>query len=234
MGRGAVELRLAGTVDGDMLRSVLAGRHPGTGERLISARGSAGRVAELGAGSVARHAPDGEALYGIADVATVLGWSRTDAADAAAEGATLAASRLHALFAGTETGTTDPGMALVPVIDRDGTVLVREGELSRVEALVTASGTRKGALDVGDRDDVLTAAKAARLIGTSGSYVARLCRTWDKHRDDIEEARRAGNRPGRTYIVAERDEDRAWRIRREDLAATPSGAGNRRCGSATT
>ncbi len=219
MGRGAVELGLAGTVDGDEFRSVLAGRHPGTGERLISARGSAGRVAELGAGSAVRRAADGEALYGIADVATVLGWSRSDVADAAAETASLAASRLFGLLAGMGTGTTDPGMALVPVIEQDGTVLVRESELSRVEALVVASRTGKGVFDVAEGDDVLTGAEAARLIGTSGSYVARLCRTWAKHRADIEAARRAGKSPGKTYIVAERDGDGAWRIRREDLAA---------------
>jgi hypothetical protein len=219
MGRGAVELGLAGTVDGDQFRRVLAGRHPGTGERLISARGSAGRVAELGAGSVARRAADGEALYGIADVATVLGWSRTDVADAAAEGAALAACRPFALLAGTGTGASDPGTALVPVIDRDGTVHVRESELSRVEALVVASRTGKRVPEVGDGDDVLTGAEAARLIGTSASYVARLCRTWGTHRADIEVAHGAGKSPGKTYIVADRDEDGTWQIRREDLAA---------------
>jgi conjugative relaxase-like TrwC/TraI family protein len=161
-------------------------------------------------------------MYGIADVATVLGWSRTDVANAAAEGAEVAASRLFAVLAGTGTGPKDldPGMALVPVFDRNGTVLIRESELARVEAHVISSRDGEGVLAAGEADDVLSATDAARLIGTSVSYVARLCRTWDQHRAEIEAAIAKGKSPGKAYIVAERVGDGVtWRIRREDLAA---------------
>src|SRR5215207_5832522 len=50
-GRAPRELDLHGTVDFDELTTVLAGQIPRTGERLISARGSRGRVASLAAGT---------------------------------------------------------------------------------------------------------------------------------------------------------------------------------------
>ena len=56
LGQGASGLGLHGDVDAQDFRRVLGGRHPRTSERLISARGSAGRVAELGAGTVAGYA----------------------------------------------------------------------------------------------------------------------------------------------------------------------------------
>jgi conjugative relaxase-like TrwC/TraI family protein len=105
MGQGAQELTLAGAVDFDDFTTVLAGRAPRTGERLITARGSAGRVASLGSGSVARWGPDGEALYSIRDVATVLGWTQADVRQAVDEGEHLAAT--HAIAALTGTTATD-------------------------------------------------------------------------------------------------------------------------------
>jgi hypothetical protein len=59
LGHGSRELGLTGTVDLDEFTSVLAGRDPRTGERLITARGSAGRVALLGAGTAARWTAQG-------------------------------------------------------------------------------------------------------------------------------------------------------------------------------
>jgi hypothetical protein len=101
MGQGARELALAGTVDVDDFTTVLAGRAPRTGERLITARGSAGRVASLGSGSVARWSPDGEALYSVRDVAAVLGWTQADVRQAIDEGEHLAATRTIAAMAGS-------------------------------------------------------------------------------------------------------------------------------------
>ncbi len=106
MGQGARELSLDGTVEFDDFTTVLAGRAPRTGERLITARGSAGRVASLGAGSVAQWSADGEALYSIRDVATVLGWSQADARQAIEDGERLAVTRaIHAI---ARPSTTDP------------------------------------------------------------------------------------------------------------------------------
>jgi conjugative relaxase-like TrwC/TraI family protein len=225
LGHGAGGLGLHGDVDARDFRTVLGGRHPGTGERLISARGSAGRVAELGAGTVAGYAPDGEALYGIADAATVLGWSRADVADAAADGHRLAAARVFAVLAGagtgpgTEPGTGGTGMDLVPFVDRDGTVFVRDSELARLEALVNESRSAPIGDGTSGPREVVTAAEAARLIGTSRSYVARLCRTWEEHRDEITAAAGSGTPSRRAYIEAARTVDGGWAITREDLAA---------------
>ena len=52
---------------------MLAGRNPHTDERLITAQGSAGRRPSLGSGAHTRLAPDGEALFGVADAAAALG-----------------------------------------------------------------------------------------------------------------------------------------------------------------
>ena len=48
---------LAGPVDRDDFASVLAGRDPHTGERLITAQGSAGRRPTLGSGNHSRLGP---------------------------------------------------------------------------------------------------------------------------------------------------------------------------------
>jgi hypothetical protein len=95
-------------VDFDAFTTVLAGRDPRTGARLISARGSAGRVASVGAGTAARWNPEGEALYAVRDVATVLGWSQADVRDAIAAGEQVAVSQALATLAGAPVpvGTT--------------------------------------------------------------------------------------------------------------------------------
>jgi TrwC relaxase len=104
LGQGARELGLAREADFDDFTSVLAGRDPRTGARLITARGSAGRVASLGTGTVARWGRNGEALYSVGDAARILGWTQADVRAAVAEGEHLAASRLL----GTLTGREDP------------------------------------------------------------------------------------------------------------------------------
>lgn len=219
LGRGATELGMAGIVEQDAFESVLAGRHPVTGERLITARGTAGRVAELGAGTAARFAEDdSEAMYGIADVATVLRWSRDDVSAAIEEGASLAAERLFAVLAGAPTVEREAGLAIVPTIELDGTVLVRERELARVEAQVDTPRDGTGVLVDGDPDDLLTPAEAAALVGASPSYVARLCRRWEQDRAKIEKALAEGKPTGTAWLVAHKEAG-TWRIRREDLAA---------------
>lgn len=225
LGQGARTLGLDGEVDAHDFRHVLGGRHPRNGERLISARGSAGRVAELGAGTVAGCAADGEALYGVADVATVLGWSHADVADAAADGHRAAAERVFSVLAGvgtgpgSGTGTVGTGMDLVPFVGRDGTLFVRDSELGRVEALATQSRLGELVDGTGSPAEVVNAAEAARLIGASRSYVARLCRTWKEHRNEIAAAAESENPSRRAYIVATRSDDSGWSITREDLAA---------------
>lgn len=80
LGRAADRAGLRGEVQRGDFAAVLSGRDPLTGERLISAQGSAGRRGHLGAGTATRTAPDGTRLYDEADAATVLGATKAEAA----------------------------------------------------------------------------------------------------------------------------------------------------------
>jgi hypothetical protein len=60
LGQAAQELDLSDSVDFDQFTTVLAGRDPRTGQRLLTAQGSAGRVASLGSGTVAKWSARGE------------------------------------------------------------------------------------------------------------------------------------------------------------------------------
>jgi hypothetical protein len=74
LGRGSARLGLAGVVDRGAFARVLQGRDPATGERLLSARGSAERR-DLAVGQPTRRAEDGEWLYDPRDAAKALGLS---------------------------------------------------------------------------------------------------------------------------------------------------------------
>ncbi len=78
LGRAAEQADLDGEVQREDFAAVLSGRDPHTGERLISAQGSAGRRGHLGTGNATRTAPDGTLLYDEADAATVLGVTKAE------------------------------------------------------------------------------------------------------------------------------------------------------------
>jgi hypothetical protein len=80
LGRAADAAGLRGVVRRDDFAAVLSGRDPRTGERLITAQGSAGRRPKLGAGTPTRTGLQGDALYGEADAATALGITKAEAA----------------------------------------------------------------------------------------------------------------------------------------------------------
>jgi conjugative relaxase-like TrwC/TraI family protein len=375
LGHGARELDLAGEVDFDDFTSVLAGRDPRTGARLITARGSAGRVASLGTGTVARWGPNGEALYSVRDAARILGWPQSDVREAIVDGELLAAARLVALLTGTAgtvvapgthaagttgngpvsdpwrsgntatralepgrsyatgpangtapttsartpahstngagtaipagthaAGTTgsgpggdpgqdrdastrtpgpgqqraggrewagngvenrpgpdrdtetragnalagpgpagtvdgragsdgartgrvggadrnDPGMALVPFVDRDGTPYVSDAELSRIEDLTRRGVSADAVREAGDPGHELSIPEAARLVGASPSYLARLCRSYLTHQDEITATLAEGGRPKRACMICRQDDDGRYRVTRSELAA---------------
>jgi conjugative relaxase-like TrwC/TraI family protein len=73
LGEAARGSGLVGSVGREDFASVLAGRDPHTGERLITAQGSAGRRTELGAGTHTAVGADGELLFSEADAAAALG-----------------------------------------------------------------------------------------------------------------------------------------------------------------
>jgi hypothetical protein len=55
-------------------------------------------------------------------------------------------------------------------------------------------------LAAGDPGDELSVATAARIVGASPSYLARLCRTYVTSRDEITAALGAGETPKRALI----------------------------------
>jgi hypothetical protein len=187
LGQGSCELGLAGDVDFDDFTSVLAGRDPRTGARLITARGSAGRVASLGTGTVARWGPNGEALYSVRDAARIMGWSQADVRAAIVEGERLAASRLVGMLAGTAI----PGRDELRRDDR-----ARAGQRSRAERehRDRRAGTGTGALhrtvERDGHDGIRTDASARHGRGRDG-HPGR-----DAHRGSHRERVRHASRPG--------------------------------------
>ena len=222
-GHGAGEMGLEGAVDAGDFASVLAGRDPHTGERLISARGSAGRVASVGVGSVARTDNNGAALYEVADVAAVLGWTKAEVTAALEDGEAIAAEQLIGALCGAAAGgvgadEAGAGVALVPWVAGNGTRYVPARELERAEALVNRRVPVRDVLTGSDPDQELTVPEAARLLGTSGSYVGRLCRSFEANRAEIDDTLQRGGVPKRSYIAAPRVAGGEWRIARGALA----------------
>jgi conjugative relaxase-like TrwC/TraI family protein len=60
---------------------------------------------------------------------------------------------------------------------------------------------------------------AAGLSGLSVQYLRRVCRTWERHRAQIEATLPAGQRPSVAYLVCTRGGRGGYRVTREELAA---------------
>ena len=211
LGHAANESGLTGAVDADDFASVLAGRDPRTGERLITAQGSAGRRKDLGAGNHTRLDPTGIALYGEADAATVLGVTKAEAARMLDVGTLAALSRAVPAL-GQVTGSY-----LVPVIDGDGSRWVTEAELSRCEAAREDGIDPEALAAAGTPDDQFPLAEAARLAGTTARYLRTLASRYDKDRERIDASIAAGRRPRQAYLVAHRGTRGQWLVTRQNL-----------------
>lgn len=135
-GRGANASGLVGEVDPEDFARVLAGRDPHTGERLITAQGSAGRRPRLGVGAETRRSPGGEALYDENDAAAFLGLTQAEVARLLNVGERLAVVRLieHLTVGGDRVPDHRRGSYLVPFVGEDGSRWLTESELSRCEA----------------------------------------------------------------------------------------------------
>ncbi|KAA0235955.1 MAG: hypothetical protein EDR02_02020 [Actinobacteria bacterium] len=96
LGRVAQHAGLVGRVQRSDFAAVLAGRHPHSDERLITAQGSSGRRPTLGAGTHTRVADDGELLYGVTDAAAALGVSHREVERMLDVGTALALAALSA------------------------------------------------------------------------------------------------------------------------------------------
>lgn len=215
-GFGATEAGLAGPVDPTDFARVLAGRDPHTGGRLLTAQGSAGRRPTLGSGNETTRAPDGTALYGIADAAAALDLSQTEIGAMVRFGEHHAAGTLFALLGAPGPQSVGPaGSYLVPWIDKDGSRWVSEAELDRCEQARSVGVSASEVASAGDDLDLLRVTDAARLAGVTTRYLRNLCRQSQHNPEAIT----AGTLPKRAYVIARRGARGQWLITRRDLVA---------------
>jgi conjugative relaxase-like TrwC/TraI family protein len=216
-GRGAQVLGLAGEVSEADLATVLAGRDPATGARLVSAQGSAGRRPKLGVGAETRRSPVGLALYDPTDAAAVLGLPTKQIHTMLDVGTTLALSRLFPAANGLPT--QPEGSYLAPIIDPGGNRWVTETQLSRCEAALQAGTAPDEIAALGPSDELLPIGEAARLAGVTPRYLRRLAQRHQTNTETIDEAIAERRRLRHAYLAAQRDAGGRWLVRRDDLAA---------------
>lgn len=241
LGRSARTAGLAGPVGRDDFASVLAGRDPHTGERLITAQGSAGRRPTLGSGNHSRLGPDGEPLFDVADSAAVLGATQREVERLLDAGTRRATAGLFgASAAGAPTppaghpagypveglqpplssaDTQEPEASfLVPFVDADGSRWVTEAELNRCRLAREEGVTPDAIRSLGAPEDQLSIGEAARLAGVTSRYLRGVARYHEEHSDEIDEAVAAGRRPRHAYLEAHRGTKNRWLVTRERLA----------------
>lgn len=169
IGLGATAHGLTGVVDRNALGRVLEGRHPHTGERLLTAQGSSQR-SNLAVGTAARFDTSGSPLYTAADMASLLDLTRRE---------------VNAMIACGDIAT----------VTVDGDRLVEDHELTRLidaAAVPTVERITAG----GDPDDWLTGPQTAQLLGVSAQYVRRLCHRGERGASGGERAQLPAERVG--------------------------------------
>ncbi len=197
LGEGATRLGLAGTVDPQALEALLSGRDPATGQRLVAARGSAGR-SELRVGSWTRWNDQGAQVWAVADAAAAAGLDAAVLADAvgAATGGRFQLGSLPGCP--TRLATEEVGFELI-----DGEACF---DADTVELLRAAAGERPGPLD----GDWLPLSEAAELAGVGVTYLRRAARNHGGHDGDGD--------PPRPWIEARR-KGRTWQVSRAAVSA---------------
>lgn len=194
IGEGAAFRRLEGAVDRDAFQRVLEGRHPTTGERLVTARGSSQR-GHLAVGTAARFDENGEPLYSVRDAGQLLD---------------VTASEIKVLVeAGAVNGpldTSEPDW--IGTVLLHGTTLVPDTEITRHLALAALPTNPDQVRSGGNADDLLSTAEVARLLHVSQRYVRRLCARGARPQTSGQGASIPSVRPG----------DHGFLIRRADVA----------------
>ena len=247
LGRTATSLALTGAVRREDFTAVLAGRHPHTDERLITAQGSAGRRPTLGSGAHTRRAENGEQLFDVADTAATLDLSHREVERMLDIGTAIALRSMAAPEAPgvhdgspvpppdgtlgalgppagppaggvTSTIVQPPGSYLLPIVEPDGSRLVRATELERCARARDAGVAPDSVRALGDAGDQLTIPEAARLAGVTNRYLRGIARYHDDHRGEIERSLAAGRHPRRAFLVAHRGTRGQWLVLRENLA----------------
>jgi conjugative relaxase-like TrwC/TraI family protein len=218
LGRGTDALGLSGAVDPDEFASVLTGRDPRSGRRLITAQGSAGRRPSLGVGTHTRINKSGVALYSLADSAAALGLSQAEVRAMIIAGQCQALTVICKLTGGPQAHRCEPpGALLFPIIDEEDGAWVPESELRRCLDARARGTTAAEVRASGHPEDLLGVNEAARFAGVTARYLRGVCRHWEEHQAEIEASVAAGQRPRRAHLVAHRGPEGRWRIRRGDL-----------------
>jgi conjugative relaxase-like TrwC/TraI family protein len=214
-GRGAVRLGLHGDIDAGDFAKVLAGRHPISGERLISAQGSAGRRPKLGVGTETRRDGHGAVLYDARDAAAVLSLTQAQVDRMIEVGTLLAIARLFRL----PVRSQPPGSYLFPTIDANGERWVSDIELSRCLDALTTGTTAEDVATTGPPAELLGLDEAARLVGVTPRYLRRLAKRYESDRAAIDTALAEGRPKRRAYLMASRGTRDRWFISRGELAS---------------
>lgn len=195
LGAGAAFRELGGAVEREAFQRVLEGRHPSTGERLVTARGSSQR-GHLAVGTHAVFDVDGNAMYTVNDAAQLLGLSVIEVAGLVAAGSKL------------ESHAPDDGGWIGSVRQADCSSLVPDREITRLLELAALPPDPERVRAEGQPDDLLGAPDVARLLGVTRQYAARLCA---RSEDSSGNSRRAS-------LPSRRGDDGNFLIRRADLA----------------
>lgn len=149
---------------------LLAGRDPGTGRRLLTARGSGGRavaVPRSRRGTPTRSGPDAEPLFR-KWLTTPLpcSTSRRSKGLSPRGGARRSGGRA-AVRLERPARTRHPRLSLRgATIDPDGSHFIAEAELQRFEAARAAGPDPAAVAGVGQASDLLSASQAARIAQT--------------------------------------------------------------------
>jgi conjugative relaxase-like TrwC/TraI family protein len=214
IGTAATSAGLGGDVQRDDLAAVLSGRHPRTGERLVTAQGSAARRSTLGAGTHTRLSSDGEGLFSVSDTAAALGLTRREVQDLLDNGKSPPPAKDPTQH---PAGHPD-GQSLGTHVEPDGSEWVRHSELDRFLDAAQSSVDPEQIRAMGAPEDLLPLGEAAHLVGVTARYLRTLARHYETERDTIDASMTAGRTPRRAYLIAERSEDETWLVSRERLA----------------
>jgi conjugative relaxase-like TrwC/TraI family protein len=206
---------LHGDVHASDFAKVLAGRHPTTGERLISAQGSAGRRPKLGVGAETRHGASGGAVYDARDAAAVLGLTEMQVDRMIEVGTLLAIARLFRLPVRDQPA----GSYVVPTIGPDGERWVSDTELSRCQDALTTGTTAEDVAATGPPTELLGLDETARLAGVTPRYLRRLAKRYETDRAAIDAALAEGRPVRRAYLAATRGTRDRWLVSRGELAS---------------
>ena len=160
IGAGAAYRKLDGAVDRDAFQRVLEGRHPATGERLVTAQGSSQR-GHLAVGTAARFDEHGEPMYTLGDTARLLGLRVAEIKQLVQSGA-------------DDEQHLDDDAGWIGSVSMHGMTLIPDAEITRHLTLAALPTNADQVRSGGDADELLTTTEVARALHVSPQYVRRL------------------------------------------------------------